>query len=184
MRDLGVSRSSVQALRRLEALDIVTVRQGSGSYVGNMSMPLVETLILRIPRRGQRHQSLHSIVEARRASTWDRPALTRAMKDDEPAPVGLVDIMTSQSREEPPAGQDIAFHSGLLAYLNNDLMHQLVAAMAGASKRHPAAGGRVAPGDGGRRRRTPRSCVPARSARRTYVGRSTHAPLLAIIEGR
>ena len=47
--DLGVSRSSVrEALRRLEALDIVTVRQGSGSYVGNMSMqPLVETLILR-----------------------------------------------------------------------------------------------------------------------------------------
>ena len=47
--DLGVSRSSVrEALRRLQALDIVTVRQGSGSYVGEMSMqPLVETLVLR-----------------------------------------------------------------------------------------------------------------------------------------
>jgi len=47
--DLGVSRSSVrEALRKLQALDIVTVRQGSGSYVGDMSLqPLVETLVLR-----------------------------------------------------------------------------------------------------------------------------------------
>ena len=47
--ELGVSRSSVrEAMRRLEALDIVRSQRGSGSYVGDMSMrPLVETLVLR-----------------------------------------------------------------------------------------------------------------------------------------
>ncbi|PTK34592.1 FadR family transcriptional regulator, partial [Staphylococcus hominis] len=47
--DLGVSRSSVrEALRKLEALDIISVRQGRGSVVGQMSMqPLVETLVLK-----------------------------------------------------------------------------------------------------------------------------------------
>lgn len=47
--DLGVSRSSVrEAFRQLTALDIVTVHQGRGSFVGSMSLePLVQTLILR-----------------------------------------------------------------------------------------------------------------------------------------
>lgn len=133
--DLGVSRSSVrEALRKLQALDIVTVRQGSGSYVGDMSLqPLVETLVLRAALDDINGvQSLHSIVETRHALDLGIALpLTRAMKDtSNPELWELVNTMTDHAH----AGgtyfdQDIAFHSGLLAYLKNPLMHQLVAAM-------------------------------------------------------
>ena len=82
--DLGVSRSSVRdALRRIQALDIVTVRQGSGSYVGEMSMqPLVETLVLRAALDEiNGAQSLHAIIDTRRALDLGIAVpLTRAMK--------------------------------------------------------------------------------------------------------
>ena len=132
---LGVSRSSVrEALRKLQALDIVTVRQGSGSYVGDMSLqPLVETLVLRAALDDiNGAQSLHSIVETRRALDLGIALpLTRAMKGtSNPELWELVNTMTDHAH----AGgsyfdQDIAFHSGLLAYLKNPLMHQLVATM-------------------------------------------------------
>lgn len=46
---LGVSRSSVrEALRQLQALDIVTVHQGRGTYVGEMSLrPFAQMMVLR-----------------------------------------------------------------------------------------------------------------------------------------
>ena len=133
--DLGVSRSSVrEALRKLQALDIVTVRQGSGSYVGDMSMqPLVETLVLRAALDDINGvQSLHSIVETRHALDLGIALpLTRAMKGtSNPQLWELVNTMTDHARSGATyLDQDIAFHSGLLAYLKNPLMHQLVAAM-------------------------------------------------------
>ena len=49
---LGVSRSSVrEALRQLKALEIVTVQQGRGAFVGDMTLrPLIKTVFLRSPR--------------------------------------------------------------------------------------------------------------------------------------
>ena len=46
---LGVSRSSVrEALRQLKALEIVTVQQGRGAFVGDMTLrPLIKTVFLR-----------------------------------------------------------------------------------------------------------------------------------------
>ena len=133
--DLGVSRSSVrEALRKLQALDIVTVRQGSGSYVGDMSLqPMVETLVLRAALDDINGvQSLHSIVETRHALDLGIALpLTRAMKGtSNPELWELVNTMTDHAHAgETYFDQDIAFHSGLLAYLKNPLMHQLVAAM-------------------------------------------------------
>lgn len=192
--DLGVSRSSVrEALRRLEALDIVTVRQGSGSYVGNMSMqPLVETLILRASLDAANGiQSLHSIVETRHALDLGIALpLTRAMKGTtNPHLWELVDVMTSQAREGTTyLDQDIAFHSGLLAYLNNDLMHQLVAAMwlvhqnvtpqlAAASRQEmeDAADAHAA---------ILRACEAGEVGAYVEAVNAHYAPLLAIIEGR
>ena len=133
--DLGVSRSSVrEALRKLQALDIVTVRQGSGSYVGDMSLqPMVETLVLRAALDDINGvQSLHSIVETRHALDLGIALpLTRAMKGtSNPELWELVNTMTDHAHSGATyLDQDIAFHSGLLAYLKNPLMHQLVAAM-------------------------------------------------------
>ena len=100
--DLGVSRSSVrEALRKLQALDIVTVRQGSGSYVGDMSLqPMVETLVLRAALDDINGvQSLHSIVETRHALDLGIALpLTRAMKGtSNPELWELVNTMTDHA---------------------------------------------------------------------------------------
>ena len=129
--DLGVSRSSVrEALRRLQALDIVTVRQGSGSYVGEMSMqPLVETLV-----------------------------------------------------------QDIAFHSGLLAYIENELMHQLVAAMwlvhQSVTPQLAAASRQEMEDTAEAHAAILRACEAGDLEAYTAAVEAHYAPLLAIIEGR
>ena len=133
--DLGVSRSSVrEALRKLEALDIVTVRQGSGSYVGTMSLqPLVETLVLRSALDEINGiQSLRSIIDTRRALDLGiAPGLLAAMKGNrDPRLWDLADTMRieAQAGRTCPA-EDIAFHSALLEPLHNPLMSQLVSAM-------------------------------------------------------
>ncbi|QQC43932.1 FadR family transcriptional regulator [Schaalia meyeri] len=192
--DLGVSRSSVrEALRRLQALDIVTVRQGSGSYVGDMSMqPLVETLVLRAALDEINGvESLHSIVETRHALDLGIALpLTRAMTGTtNPRLWELVDAMATRAREGATyLDQDIAFHSGLLAYLDNALMHQLVAAMwlvhqsvtpqlAAASRQEmeDAADAHAA---------ILRACEAGDPAAYAAAVDAHYAPLLAIIEGR
>ena len=133
--DLGVSRSSVrEALRKLEALDIVTVRQGSGSYVGAMSLqPLVETLVLRSALDEINGiQSLRSIIDTRRALDLGiAPGLLAAMKGNrDPRLWDLADAMRikAQAGRTCPA-EDIASHSALLEPLHNPLLSQLVSAM-------------------------------------------------------
>lgn len=132
--DLGVSRSSVrEALRKLEALDIVSSHQGRGSFVGEMSMqPLVETLLLRSALESDGAKSLSEVVAIRRA--LDRGIsveLVSAMKGSEnPDLWTLVDRMRTKATEgRIYYEEDIAFHSGLLEYLDNDLIQQLVSAM-------------------------------------------------------
>ena len=156
--DLGVSRSSVrEALRRLQALDIVTVRQGSGSYVGEMSMqPLVETLVLRAALDEiNGAQSLHAIIDTRRA----------------------LDL-----------GQDIAFHSGLLAYVENELMHQLVAAMwlvhQSVTPQLAAASRQEMEDTAEAHAAILRACEAGDLEAYTAAVEAHYAPLLAIIEGR
>ncbi|MEK8228540.1 GntR family transcriptional regulator [Oerskovia sp. M15] len=67
---LGVSRSNVrEAIRTLAALDIVEVRHGYGTFVGQLSLkPLVEGLVFRgvlIP--GDDFSALREVVEVRQA---------------------------------------------------------------------------------------------------------------------
>mgnify|MGYP000847940568 CR=1 FL=1 len=136
-------------------------------------------------------QSLHSIVETRHALDLGIALpLTRAMKGTtNPHLWELVDVMTSQAREGATyLDQDIAFHSGLLAYLNNDLMHQLVAAMwlvhqnvtpqlAAASRQEmeDAADAHAA---------ILRACEAGEVGAYVEAVNAHYAPLLAIIEGR
>ncbi|OFJ62801.1 GntR family transcriptional regulator [Actinomyces sp. HMSC075B09] len=133
--DLGVSRSSVrEAIRKLEALDIVRVQQGRGSFVGEMSLqPMVETLILRYALdHFEGSESLRHVVAIRRYIDLGMSnSLAREMKGtSNPELEKLVATMI----EKAEAGQtyleeDIAFHNGLASYLDNSLLNQLVAAM-------------------------------------------------------
>lgn len=132
---LNVSRSSVrEALRKLEALDIVTVYQGRGSFVGEMSMqPLVETLVLRTAlQHSSGDKSLSEVVKIRRAlDVGISREIVAAMKGTEnPEIWQIVDTMTKKAKNgESYLQEDIDFHSAMLRHLDNDLLQQLMSAM-------------------------------------------------------
>lgn len=133
--DLQVSRSSVrEALRQLQALDIVTVKQGRGTFVGEMSLtPLVETLVLR-SALGQKSnkESLREVVKVRRyldlGLTHD--IVTTMAGTSNPDLEALVDAMRAKAQDgESFMDEDIAFHNGLLEKVGGELAQQLMAAM-------------------------------------------------------
>lgn len=131
---LGVSRSNVrEAVRTLTTLNIVSVRHGHGTFVGDMSLDaLVESLVFRgvlIP--GDDLRALRDIVEVRQAldtamaqqvATTMRGTYNKDLHD-------LVDEMVALAERGGvfPA-QDRAFHTSLLARIDNVLVGQLVGA--------------------------------------------------------
>ena len=131
---LEVSRSSVrEAVRTLAALDIVEVRHGHGTYVGQLSLaPLVEGLVFRgvlSPR--DNFAALREVIEVREAldlALADQVVTALAGTDD-PELRGLVETMVEKAaRNESFAEEDLAFHSRLLHHIDNALVGQLVAA--------------------------------------------------------
>lgn len=133
--DLGVSRSSVrEALRQLEALDIVTVQQGRGSFVGDMSLdPLVQTLILRNALDSQSgKQSMRQVVATRRIldNGIAEDVLRHFKGTNNPELHDLVDAMIAKAKVgETYLDEDIAFHSQITAFAKDSLIHQLMSAM-------------------------------------------------------
>lgn len=129
---LGVSRSSVrEAVRHLQALDIVTVKQGSGTFVGALSMdPLVETLAFRAElMTGADRSTLAEVVAVRRyldygAAKMVCDALAGTTQPD-------LQEVVHQMVEAAEAGDlftelDYAFHDGLLRLAGNEVARQLV----------------------------------------------------------
>lgn len=133
--DLGVSRSSVrEALRQLEALDIVTVQQGRGSFVGNMSLePLVQTLILRNALDSQSgKQSLRQVVVTRQAldNGIAEDVLRHFKGTRNPELHDLVNTMIAKAKAgKTYLDEDIAFHNQLTAFAEDSLIQQLMSAM-------------------------------------------------------
>lgn len=135
---LGVSRSSVrEALRKLEALDIIGVRQGCGTFVGEMSLqPLVNTLVLRNAlentdtERGR--NALSDVVATRRA--LDRGIasdLVQALAGTHNPELHdiVVKMEEKATKGERYLDEDIAFHSTLIETVGNELLSQLTSAM-------------------------------------------------------
>lgn len=131
---LGVSRSSVrEAMRTLAALDIIEVRHGLGTFVGQLTLaPLVEGLVFRgVLSPGDDLAALREVVEV-------RAALDRGLAEQ------MIDCLKGTSDEELSslvdemealAGQgesfsltDRAFHSALAGRVGNRLVQQLVIA--------------------------------------------------------
>ncbi|MFY9262676.1 MAG: FadR family transcriptional regulator [Actinomycetaceae bacterium] len=133
--DLGVARSSVrEALRKLEALDIVSVQQGRGSFVGNMTMrPLVETLILRNALdHSTGKATLRHVVATRRTLDLGiaEEVVNHFKNTHNPDIHALVDAMTQKAeRGETYLDEDIAFHNALNSFSGNTLTQQLMSAM-------------------------------------------------------
>jgi DNA-binding FadR family transcriptional regulator len=131
---LDVSRSSVrEAIRALSTLDIVEVRHGHGTFVGRMSLdPMVQALVFRGALSQEDNlQALRDVVEIRQA-------LDVAMADQVVASLSGASSpelhrLATEMVERAEAGHafaeaDRAFHTELLAGLDNQLAGQLVGA--------------------------------------------------------
>lgn len=131
---LGISRSSVrEAMRTLVSLDIVEVRHGHGTFVGQLSLsPLVDGLLFRARLNdGNDLRALREVVEVRIALDLSvtEQLVEHYRGTTNPELTGLVDEMQQlASRGEAFASVDAAFHSTLLAPLPNGLLRQLAQA--------------------------------------------------------
>lgn len=131
---LGVSRSSVrEALRQLQALEIVRVHQGRGAFVGDMSLrPFVRTLMLRSSLRRDQVASLREVVATRKILDLGlaRDVVIVFPGKRHPELHEIVDRMLEKAgRGEVFFEEDIAFHKGMLRELNNTLVEELTNAM-------------------------------------------------------
>jgi len=131
---LDVSRSSVrEAVRTLATLDIVEVRHGHGTVVGQMSLaPLVETLVFRgVLSPGDELAALREVVELRYAFDMglaDQVVVAHRGGRNESMARLVEQMRTNAEHEQPFLLEDRQFHSELLEPIGNQLAGQLVAA--------------------------------------------------------
>lgn len=131
---LGVSRSSVrEALRQLQALDIVTVKHGSGAYVGSMSLrPFIRSMMLRYSISPDSIEALRQLISLRQI--LDRGIAQELIAAFQGTHNPELHHLVERMEEKATHGllfaeEDIAFHSGLLSRLDNLLVEQMVSAM-------------------------------------------------------
>ena len=131
---LGVSRNSVrEALKALQAMGIVEIRHGFGTYVGPMSMaPMIEGLIFRTVAGHYRGEdSLLQLLELREAVETGLIARLagRIPEADLDALDGVVRQMEAEAAEGAVHSHtDRAFHAALYRSLDNTLLSEVLEA--------------------------------------------------------
>src|SRR5699024_2392171 len=131
---LGSSRSSVrEAMRTLASLDIVEVRHGHGTFVGQLSLaPLVDGLLFRARLDdGNDLRALREVVELRIAIDLSGAGQLVEIYRESTNPervelVGQTRELAATGRPFPEA--DGAFHTVLFSRLDNGLLRQLAQA--------------------------------------------------------
>lgn len=135
MERLGVSRNSVrEALKALQALDIVEIRHGYGTYVGQASLtPLADGLTFRTLLRPA--ADAHALAEILQVREILEEGLIRRVAAAPPAADVLdqLDAIVGKmaaagEADEPFADLDRAFHETLYGSLGNELIPQLLGA--------------------------------------------------------
>lgn len=130
---LDVSRNTVrEALKALQAVRIVEIRHGFGTYVGDCGLdPFADALAFR--GRQSLHTDLHEIVEIidlRQA--LEVGLVTQIVRIADDAAIELLGqriVDMERSKDESPdafADADRAFHDQLYAPLGNELMSRLL----------------------------------------------------------
>ncbi|MFF7307398.1 FCD domain-containing protein [Streptomyces sp. NPDC008137] len=133
---LGVSRNSVrEALKALQALDIVEIRHGYGTYVGRASLtPLVDGLTFRALARHDDTGALADILQIREVLEEGlirrvAATLTEAELDNLEGVVTRMESAGATARTGSTFPDlDREFHEALYASLGNALVPQLLAA--------------------------------------------------------
>ncbi len=138
MTELGVSRNSVrEALKALQALDIVEIRHGHGTYVGQASLgPLADGLTFRtLVRTVDQGAGAHGLAEILQVREILEEGLIRrvATAPRDPAVLDRLDGIVAKMAEagavdEPFADLDREFHETLYGSLGNELIPQLLGA--------------------------------------------------------
>lgn len=129
---LGAGRSSIrEAVRTLSSLDIVEVRHGHGTFVGDFSLsPLVNGLIFRARfDASEDFQTLREVLQTRIALDLAvADELVARCEGTEPTELtALVEIMTTKAHSgQSFAEEDRLFHLTLMNYIDNRLFGELV----------------------------------------------------------
>jgi DNA-binding FadR family transcriptional regulator len=150
MESLGAGRNSVrEALKALQALDIVEIRHGHGTYVGQASLaPLVDGLTFRtLVRHGEGPGALAEILQVRQALEEGliRRVAATVTEPDLDRLDALVRRMETAGRAGRPFPElDRRFHESLYAPLGNALVPQLLGAFWTVFRRVAGARGRPA----------------------------------------
>lgn len=134
IQELRVSRSSLrEAIRTLATLDIVEVRHGYGTVVGQMRLtPLVETLVFRgVLSPGDDLAALREVVELRCAfdiALADRVVAAHAGRSDASLARLVEQMQAKADKRQTFLQEDRQFHAELLSAIDNQLAGQLVTA--------------------------------------------------------
>lgn len=134
MELLGVSRNSVrEALKALQAMHIVDIRHGHGTYVGPMSMkPMIDGLAFRTVAGHYRGEdSLLQLLELREAV--ETGLIARLAGGLAPGDLTELEALTERMAAEAAGGAvgadtDRAFHATLYRSLGNPLLGEVLAA--------------------------------------------------------
>lgn len=132
MGSLSVSRNSVrEALKGLQAMRIVEIRHGFGTYVGSLSLDLmIEGLTFRTLARHRRGEnSLRELMELREA--LETGLIGRAidvLPEEDPGVLrGLVDMMRTEAQDGAVhPDTERSFHLTLYRGLENYLLSELL----------------------------------------------------------
>lgn len=131
--ELGASRSSIrEAIRKLEALHIVQVTHGKGTFVGDLSLdPLVETLAFRaMIGNADKHnlQELRDVIQVRRSLDLGAAdeIVERLRGTKQPELEHIIASMNDSAQQgDTFLQQDIVFHYYLLSLTDNHVLVQL-----------------------------------------------------------
>lgn len=124
MESLGASRNSVrEAIRALQALGIVEIRHGYGTFVGQASLTGLSTsLTFRVrSRAGDGIAAIHDLVEVRELL---ETGLIGDVAESGTADLDALDELVTAMGDD--AGADRAFHALLYADCGNELVLQLI----------------------------------------------------------